>query len=96
MNEKRASELTGLSVRTIKNYASGKYKLINPFGRGRGHKLDYDMEDVRGLLLIKALKGIGFTLSQIKTMLDAADEVMEQRIVMKLEMRIIKYFFEGR
>lgn len=61
------SELLNLSRDTIRFYE--KLDLIRPLTRNNGYK-DYSKQDLQQLQLIQVAKNLGFTLAEIKQILD--------------------------
>ncbi|MEZ5232023.1 MAG: MerR family transcriptional regulator [Acidimicrobiia bacterium] len=67
-----ANEL-GLSLKTIRHY--DEVGLVPPSGRSPGGFRLYTDEDVDRLRLIKYMKPLGFTLEQMRVLLDAVAEL---------------------
>ena len=64
---KEVCDLVGLTPRTVRYYE--KEGLLPQAGRTVGNYRVFGVEDVADLLRIKRLKGLGFTLDQIRTIL---------------------------
>ena len=62
---------TGLSHATIRHY--DQFGLVRPSGRSEGGFRLYTDEDVQRMLLIRRMKPLGFTLDEMKELLDAVD-----------------------
>lgn len=69
----RVAELCGLSLRTVRYYE--EQGLIAPDGRSDGGFRLYTDAQVERLLLIKQMKPLGFTVAQMRELLDARDLV---------------------
>lgn len=68
MNIKQVEEQTGITKQNIRFYE--KEGLVKPKRNdGNGYR-EYDMEDVRGLLIIKMLRKLGMPLEEIRQVLD--------------------------
>lgn len=67
----RVAELCGLSLRTVRYYE--EQGLIAPDGRSEGGFRLYTDEQVERLLLIKQMKPLGFTVAEMRELLDARD-----------------------
>ncbi|WP_106401297.1 MerR family transcriptional regulator [Actinocorallia populi] len=67
------AETTGLSLRTIRHYDEAG--LVAPSGRSPGGFRLYTRADVDRLLLIRRMKPLGFTLEQMRDLLDVADRL---------------------
>ncbi len=67
----RVAELCGLSLRTVRYYE--EQGLIAPDGRSDGGFRLYTDAQVERLLLIKQMKPLGFTVAQMRELLDARD-----------------------
>ncbi|MFF6996218.1 MerR family transcriptional regulator [Streptomyces sp. NPDC008313] len=64
---------TGLSLRTIRHYE--ETDLVIPSARSRGGFRLYTATDVARLMLIRRMKPLGFTLDQMRDLLDATDRL---------------------
>src|SRR5689334_9070048 len=62
------ADATGLTVRTL--HHSEHLRLLAPAARTEGRQRLYDESDVRRLYLIRALRDLGLSLSDIGRMLD--------------------------
>lgn len=69
----RVAELCGLSLRTVRYYE--EQGLIAPDARSEGGFRLYTDAQVQRLLLIKQMKPLGFTVAQMRELLDARDLV---------------------
>ncbi|MBA2349941.1 MAG: MerR family transcriptional regulator [Solirubrobacterales bacterium] len=67
----RVAELCGLSLRTVRYYE--EQGLIAPDARSEGGFRLYTDEQVQRLLLIKQMKPLGFTVAEMRELLDARD-----------------------
>ncbi len=67
------AEATGLSLRTIRHY--DETGLVTPSGRSPGGFRLYTAPDVGRLLLIRRMKPLGFTLEEMRDLLEAADRL---------------------
>jgi DNA-binding transcriptional MerR regulator len=67
------AERTGLSINTIRHY--DQTGLVAPSSRSRGGFRLYTESDVERLLVIKRMKPLGFTLEQMRELLDATDRL---------------------
>jgi len=63
------ADLTGLSVKTIRHYAD--VGLVTPSARSAGGFRLYASADVDRLLAIRRMKPLGFTLDEMRQLLDA-------------------------
>ncbi|MGV9885184.1 MerR family transcriptional regulator [Streptomyces sp. NPDC003006] len=64
---------TGLSLRTIRHYE--ETGLVTPSARSRGGFRLYTESDVARLMVIRRMKPLGFTLDQMRDLLDATDRL---------------------
>lgn len=71
------AELTGLSLRTLRHY--DEVGLVPPSGRSEGGFRLYADDDVQRLLLIRRMKPLGFTLDEMRELLDLVDAVDDGR-----------------
>ncbi|MFJ9343124.1 MerR family transcriptional regulator [Streptomyces sp. NPDC101733] len=62
---------TELSLRTIRHYE--ETGLVTPSARSRGGFRLYTENDVQRLMVIRRMKPLGFTLEQMRDLLDATD-----------------------
>lgn len=69
----RVAELCDLSLRTVRYYE--EQALIEPDARSEGGFRLYTDEQVQRLLLIKQMKPLGFTIAEMRELLDARDRV---------------------
>ena len=65
------ADRTGLSLRTIRHY--DEIGLLEPSGRSDGGFRLYSSEDLSRLLLIRRMKPLGFSLEEMKGLLDVID-----------------------
>ncbi|WP_153732116.1 MerR family transcriptional regulator [Sporosarcina obsidiansis] len=65
----KVQELTGVTVRTLRYYDT--IHLLKPAAKSDGGHRLYTNEEIKKLQQIQFLKGIGFKLQEIKTMLDS-------------------------
>lgn len=66
-------EAVGLSLRTIRHY--DEVGLVPPSGRSRGRFRLYTDEDIERLRLIKHMKPLGFTLEEMRDLLEVRDRL---------------------
>ncbi|MFI1422886.1 MerR family transcriptional regulator [Streptomyces sp. NPDC020731] len=64
---------TELSLRTIRHYE--ETGLVTPSARSRGGFRLYTETDVQRLMVIRRMKPLGFTLDQMRDLLDATDRL---------------------
>lgn len=64
---------TGLSLRTIRHYEDAA--LVVPSARSQGGFRLYTETDVARLMVIRRMKPLGFTLDQMRDLLDATDRL---------------------
>ncbi|KOU73314.1 MerR family transcriptional regulator [Streptomyces sp. MMG1533] len=64
---------TGLSLRTIRHYE--ETGLVVPSARSRGGFRLYTETDVARLMVIRRMKPLGFTLGQMRDLLEATDRL---------------------
>ncbi|MDW8809222.1 MerR family transcriptional regulator [Streptomyces scabiei] len=64
---------TGLSLRTIRHYE--ETGLVAPSARSQGGFRLYTENDVARLMVIRRMKPLGFTLDQMRDLLDATDRL---------------------
>lgn len=67
------AELLGLSLRSIRYY--GEMELAPPSARSEGGFRLYGASDVARLRLIMEMKPLGFSLDQMRDLLDAQDQL---------------------
>lgn len=72
MKSNQIAQIAGVSVRTLRHY-HGLGLMAEPPRQPNGYR-DYSALDLARLLRIKRLASLGFSLADIKTMLDADDE----------------------
>lgn len=65
------AERTGLSVHTIRHY--DEVDLLRPSGRSEGGFRLYTEADLERFLLIRRMKPLGFTLEQMREVLEIVD-----------------------
>ena len=65
------AEITGLSIRTLRHY--DELGLVVPSGHTAGGFRLYTDADVQRLLVIRRMKPLGFSLAEMKRLLDALD-----------------------
>lgn len=70
-----AAERTGLSHRTIRYYE--EMGLVTPSGRTSGGFRLYDEVDIDRLLLIKPMKPLGFSVEDMRRLLEALDTLAD-------------------
>ena len=66
-------EAVGLSLRTIRHY--DEVGLVPPSGRSRGGFRLYTDDDIERLRLIKHMKPLGFTLEEMRDLLQVRDRL---------------------
>lgn len=64
---------TGLSLRTIRHYE--ETGLVTPSARSQGGFRLYTENDVARLMVVRRMKPLGFTLDQMRDLLDATDRL---------------------
>ncbi|MFD3851902.1 MerR family transcriptional regulator [Streptomyces microflavus] len=64
---------TELSLRTIRHYE--ETGLVNPSARSQGGFRLYTETDIARLMVIRRMKPLGFTLDQMRDLLDATDRL---------------------
>ncbi|WP_354402314.1 MerR family transcriptional regulator [Streptomyces sp. PvR018] len=64
---------TELSLRTIRHYE--ETGLVSPSARSQGRFRLYTETDVQRLMVIRRMKPLGFTLDQMRDLLDATDRL---------------------
>jgi MerR family copper efflux transcriptional regulator len=67
------AERTGLSLRTLRHYDD--VGLLRPSGRTDGGFRLYTERDVDRLLVVRRMKPLGFTLEEMRELLDLVDRV---------------------
>lgn len=70
-----AAARTGLSLRTIRHYE--ETGLVTPSARSRGGFRLYTEGDVARLMVVRRMKPLGFTLEQMRDLLQATDRLDE-------------------
>ncbi|MCC5950980.1 MAG: MerR family transcriptional regulator [Acidimicrobiia bacterium] len=70
-----AAELTGLSLRTIRHYE--EVGLVSPSTRSAGGFRLYSDAEVDRLRLVKQMKPLGFTLEEMRELLDTRDRLAD-------------------
>ncbi|MFD6859234.1 MerR family transcriptional regulator [Rhodococcus sp. NPDC060090] len=66
---------TELSIKTIRHY--DELGLVTPSARSAGGFRLYTEEDVQRLLVIRRMKPLGFTLEEMREVLDALDVIAD-------------------
>lgn len=66
---------TELSIKTIRHY--DELGLVTPSARSAGGFRLYTEEDVQRLLVIRRMKPLGFTLEEMRELLDALDVIAD-------------------
>lgn len=69
------ADRVGLSLRTVRYYE--EMRLLTPAGRTEGGFRLYTGEEVERLGLIKQMKPLGFTVQQMRDLLDARDALRD-------------------
>ncbi|MGN8247416.1 MerR family transcriptional regulator [Cellulomonas soli] len=67
------AEITGLSLRTIRHY--DEVGLVVPSARSRGGFRQYADDDVDRLQLVRRMKPLGFSLEEMRDLLEVLDGV---------------------
>lgn len=67
------AEAVGLSLRTIRHYE--EVGLVPPSGRSAGGFRLYTDDDIQRLHLVKHMKPLGFSLDEMRDLLDARDRL---------------------
>ena len=67
------AERTELSLRTIRHYEEAG--LVAPSARSQGGFRLYTENDVQRLMVVRRMKPLGFTLDQMRDLLDATDHL---------------------
>jgi MerR family transcriptional regulator, copper efflux regulator len=70
------AERTGLSIRTLRHYDD--VGLVRPSARSAGGFRLYTEEDLERLRTIRRMKPLGFTLEEMRQLLDALDTLADQ------------------
>lgn len=65
------SELAGVNIETIRYYE--RIRLLTAPARSPGGYRRYGMDDVRRLSFIRRLRGLGFALGDVRTLIDLAE-----------------------
>lgn len=65
------AERTSLSFRTLRHYE--EVGLVTPSGRTEGGFRLYTDEDVARLMIVRRMKPLGYTLDEMRTLLDVVD-----------------------
>lgn len=73
MHVGEVSERTGLSIRTLRHYDD--LGLVPPSGRTSGGFRLYTAADEARVLLVKAMKPLGYSLDQMRSVLGVIDSV---------------------
>lgn len=68
---------TELSLKTIRHY--DEVGLVTPSARSTGGFRLYTEDDVQRLLVIRRMKPLGFTLDEMRELLDALDAIADER-----------------
>ena len=71
----------GVSRKALRNYEAKGLMAVNPYGRNR----DYDDDDIDLIWGIKLLQGVGFSVKEIKAMMEGPDTDFYQAISDKVE-----------
>lgn len=71
----QVAERTELSIKTIRHY--DEIGLVTPSARSNGGFRLYTDEDVDRLLVVRRMKPLGFTLEQMRQLLDALDTLAD-------------------
>lgn len=71
----QVAERTSLSIRTIRHY--DEVGLIVPSDRSAGGFRLYTEQDVQRLLLVRKMKPLGFSLEEMRTLLDAVEALAD-------------------
>lgn len=80
---REACELVGITRRTVQGYE--KAGLVAPVGKNKYGYLLYDEVAVEKIRLIKQYQDFGFSVKQIKILLEATDEVYMKMMVERLK-----------
>ena len=72
----RVAEQLGLSIRTVRYYE--EEGLVEPSARSEGGFRLYSDEDIERLEAIKRMKPLGFTVQEMRDVLDARDRLAEK------------------
>lgn len=67
------AEILGLSLRTIRHY--DEVGIVPPSARSKGGFRLYTEDDIARLRLIKRMKPLGFTLEEMRDLLEVVDEL---------------------
>lgn len=76
-------ELVGITRRTVQGYE--KVGLVAPVGKNKYGYLLYDEVAVEKIQLIKQYQDFGFSVKQIKILLEATDEVYMKMMVERVK-----------
>lgn len=80
---REVSELVGITRRTVQGYE--KAGLVAPVGKNKYGYLLYDEVVVEKIRLIKKYQDFGFSVKQIKVLLEATDEVYVKMMVERMK-----------
>lgn len=69
------AEISGMSLRTLRHYDD--VGLLTPSGRSAGGFRLYTDEDVERLMLIRRMKPLGFSIEQMRELLELTDALAE-------------------
>ncbi len=87
------ADMIGLSHRTIRHYED--VGLVPPSGRTAGGFRLYDDTDVDRLRLIMQMKPLGFTLEQMRELIDLQERVAAAADPDKLDLALLETFARG-
>ncbi|EST33426.1 MerR family transcriptional regulator [Streptomycetaceae bacterium MP113-05] len=71
------AERTGLSLRTIRHYE--EVDLVMPSARSKGGFRLYTESDVERLMVVRRMKPLGFTLDEMRDLLEITDRLSSRR-----------------
>ena len=81
-----AAKAVGVAPSTLRYYE--RQGLITPSGRSRSAYRLYDQEAVERLAFIRAAQGVGFTLNDIRTLLELDADAPREKVRALLERRL--------
>lgn len=80
---RKICELVGITRRTVQGYE--KAGLVTPVGKNKYGYLLYDDIDVEKIKQIKQYQDFGFSVKQIKVLLEATDELYMKMMIERLK-----------
>ncbi|MEV6560860.1 MerR family transcriptional regulator [Nocardia sp. NPDC051756] len=90
----QVAERTELSLKTIRHY--DEFGLVQPSARSAGGFRLYTEADVSRLLVIRRMKPLGFSLAEMKQLLDAVDVLDDETTTSDQRISAATYLLECR